>query len=158
MVLGEKEMGKAALAPNDPARHTNLPSMAGAKSIATNPTAMPGLPGLPKKMGKAALAPNDPARHTNLPSMAGAKSIATNPTAMPGLPGLPKKMAKAGTGIPAAPKPPGMAAAPKPAGTTAVGPAKPKAPPGSAPAVKAEMPGNPEGLSSSNHNRILIGS
>lgn len=119
-----------------------------------------------KPLDKAALAPNDPNRHTNLPSMSGAKSIASNPTAIPQLPGLPKpKMAKAGTGVPAAPKPPGMpapAGAAKPPGTKAAGPTKPKAPPGSAPALKEEMaattPDMDKGLSTTNHNRILLGS
>jgi hypothetical protein len=101
-----------------------------------------------KDIKKEALAPNDPKRKTGLPSMAGATSIAHDPT-KPHAPAKPvakcgdvstgKDVAKAaGTGIPAAPKAPKPAAAASTAAKPVTGPAKPKAPPGSAPAQKKE--------------------
>lgn len=51
-----KTMKKAALAPNDPKRKQDLPSMSGFQSVASNPTAMPQMPGLPKmKKGQSPL-------------------------------------------------------------------------------------------------------
>lgn len=148
-VLARTEMEKAALAPNDPKRKSGLPSMAGAKSVASSPTAMPKMPGLqkpasfpgaPSSFKKAAMAPGKPAA----PKMPGAAPAG-------GVPAIGAKTA--------GPKPPTMAPASKPPGMKTMGKtelAKPTAA-NEKKTQKGEMPGNPEGLMSSNHSRILIG-